>query len=309
MQDALLYLLTSFIWGSTWLAIKFQLGVVDPEASIVYRFGLAALALAAYVALRRLPAVFDLRQHGFMALQGVLLFSVNYVLVYLAEVHLTSGLVAIVFSMIIIMNVLFGAALLGNPVRPRVVVGGILGVVGLGVVFWPELRGFVASPSLGTDPSASLGAGPQGGVGLGLLLSLAAVVSASLGNIVSARNQRQGLPVVQTNLYGMAYGALFTLLIALARGVSFGFDPSPGYVWSLAYLALFGSVIAFGSYLTLVGRIGVDRAGYIGVVFPLVALALSTLYEGLSWEASAVVGVALVAAGNALALTRRKRRA
>ncbi len=297
MENALLYALTSFIWGSTWLAIKFQLGVVSPEASIVYRFGLAALLLGAYLFLRRMPAQFSLRQHAFMALQGIFLFSVNYVLVYLAEQHLTSGLVAILFSTIILMNVLFGAAFLGNPIRGRVLVGGILGVIGLGVVFWPELRGLDFA-----------GGGSGGAAGLGILLSLAAVVSASLGNITAARNQRHGLPVVQTNAFGMAYGALFTLGIAAVRGVSFGFDPSAGYVVSLIYLSLFGSVIAFGSYLTLVGRIGVDRAGYIGVVFPLVALGFSTLFEGLTWEASALLGVALVAAGNVLALTRRKAR-
>lgn len=295
MENALLYALTSFIWGSTWLAIKFQLGVVNPEASIVYRFGLAALLLGAYLALRRLPSRFGLRQHAFMALQGIFLFSINYILVYLAEEHLTSGLVAILFSMIVLMNVVFGAAFLGNPIRRRVVIGGALGVVGLGVVFWPELRGLDFAPG-----------GSGGAAGLGIALSLGAVVSASLGNIISARNQRHGLPVVQTNAFGMAYGALFTLGIAAVRGVSFGFDSSPGYVVSLIYLSLFGSVIAFGSYLTLVGRIGVDRAGYISVVFPLVALGLSTLYEGLIWEVSALLGVALVAAGNVLALTRRK---
>jgi drug/metabolite transporter (DMT)-like permease len=291
MENALLYALTSLIWGSTWIAITFQLGAVAPEASIVYRFALAALVLGVFVLVRRLPMAYTWRQHGFIALQGAFLFSFNYILVYLAEELLTSGLVAIVFSNIIIMNVLLGALFLGNPIRPRVVVGGLLGVAGLALVFSPELVGFDFS----------------GGRASGLALSFVAVLSASIGNIISARNQRAGLPIVQTNALGMAYGTVLTLVIALLRGVDFSFEASPAYVSSLVYLAVFGSVIAFGSYLTLIGRMGVDRAGYIGVVFPLVALGLSTLFEGLAWNLPGLLGVLLVAAGNVLVLNRRRR--
>src|SRR3972149_7028289 len=290
MQSAAFYLLTSLIWGSTWRVITFQLGVVPPEASIVYRFALAALLLMVYVLARRLPMRFTLRQHAFIALQGTFLFSLNYILVYLAEQNLTSGLVAIVFSMLILSNVVLGAIFLRAPIRPRVVLGGVIGVAGLALVFRPDLSGFV------------------GGSGwrLGLLLSVGAVLSASVGNILSARNQRAGLPVVQTNAYGMAYGAALTLVIAVVRGVQFTFDPSPSYILSLLYLSVFGSVIAFGTYLTLIGRMGVDRAAYIGVIFPLVALLLSMMFEGLNLGAVGLVGVALVAAGGVLVLNRRR---
>jgi drug/metabolite transporter (DMT)-like permease len=290
MQNAAFYLLTSLIWGSTWLVITFQLGVVPPEASIVYRFTLAALLLMVYALARRLPMRFTPRQHFFIALQGTFLFSLNYILVYLAEQNLTSGLVAIVFSMLILSNVVLGAIFLRNPIRPRVVLGGVIGVAGLALVFRPDLSGFV------------------GGSGwrLGLLLSVAAVLSASVGNILSARNQRAGLPVVQTNAFGMAYGAAVTLVIAIVRGVPFTFDPTPSYVLSLIYLAVFGSVIAFGTYLTLIGRLGVDRAAYIGVIFPLVALLLSMMFEGLGLGAIGLLGVGLVAAGNVLVLNRRR---
>jgi len=290
MQNAAFYLLTSLIWGSTWLVITFQLGVVAAEASIVYRFALAALLLMVYTLARRLPMRFTPRQHAFIALQGTFLFSLNYILVYLAEQNLTSGLVAIVFSMLILSNVVLGAVFLRNPIRPRVVLGGVIGVAGLALVFGPELAGFAQG----------------GGWRLGLLLSAAAVLSASVGNILSARNQRAGLPVVQTNAYGMAYGAAVTLVLAVVRGVPFTFDPSPSYILSLLYLAVFGSVIAFGTYLTLIGRMGVDRAAYIGVIFPLVALLLSMLFEGLTLGAVGLVGVALVAAGNVLVLNRRR---
>jgi len=292
MENAGLYLLTSFIWGSTWLAIKYQLGGVAPEISIVYRFALAAAILGVYVLLRRLPMRFSLREHGFIALQGAFLFSINYVLVYLSEQTLPSGLVAVVFSTIILLNVLLGALLLGDPIRPQVLVGGLVGLAGLTLVFWPELAGLRLS----------------GDRSLGLILSLVGALSASVGNIVSARNQRRGLPVVQTNALGMAYGALITLGFALLRGAPFRFDPSLGYVLSLFYLAIFGSVIAFGGYLTLLGRIGPDRAGYIAIVFPVVALALSTLFEGLHWSPLSILGVLLVVAGNGLALSRRRQR-
>ncbi len=290
MQNALFYTVTCLIWGSTWLVITFQLGVVAAEASIVYRFALAALLLMVYTLARRLPMRFTPRQHAFIALQGTFLFSLNYILVYLAEQNLTSGLVAIVFSMLILSNVVLGAVFLRNPIRPRVVLGGVIGVAGLALVFGPELAGFAQG----------------GGWRLGLLLAAAAVLSASVGNILSARNQRAGLPVVQTNAYGMAYGAAVTLVIGVVRGVPFTFDPSPSYILSLLYLAVFGSVIAFGTYLTLIGRMGVDRAAYIGVIFPLVALLLSMLFEGLNLGAVGLVGVALVAAGNVLVLNRRR---
>jgi drug/metabolite transporter (DMT)-like permease len=289
MQNAALYILTTLIWGSTWLAITFQLGVVAPEASVVYRFALASALLVGYAWLRKLPMRFSVRDHAFIALQGLFLFCINYITVYLAEQHLASGLVAVVFSTLTLCNILLGALFLGNAIRPQIVLGGLLGVGGLTLVFSRELTGL----------------GQAGDWRLGLGLSLAAVLSASVGNIIAARNQRAGLPIVQTNAYGMGYGALATLAFALMKGVPFAFDPAAGYVASLLYLAVFGSVVAFGAYLTLLGRIGVERAGYIAVIFPLVALALSLVFEGLGMSPLGFAGVVLVAAGNVLVLRRR----
>ncbi len=291
LQNAFLYALTSLIWGSTWLAITFQLGTVDPEISVVYRFALASGILLAYSLIRRLPMRFTLREHGLMALQGLTLFSVSYVLVYVAELHLASGYVAIVFSLIVVLNVFFGAVFLRDPIRPRVLFGGAMGIVGLIMVFLPSLSGLSLS----------------GGQVLGLALALAGTIIASLGNIVSARNQRRKIPVVQANAYGMGYGALITLFIALVRGSKVSFDTSPEYVLSLLYLAIFGTVIAFGSYLTILGRIGPGRAGYIAVIFPIVALLLSTLFEGLTWEFLTLLGVGLVIVGNLVAMARTRR--
>ena len=291
MYNAILYIITVLIWGSTWLAIKFQLGVVPPELSIAYRFFLAAAVLFAFSFLRRLPMRFDLRSHGFFALQGLLLFSLNYFMVYLAEGYLTSGLVAIVFSIIIILNVIFGAIFLRNPIRPRVLLGGLLGLIGLLMVFWPEISSFDISNEKV----------------FGILLAFLGTASASLGNVISARNQRSELPVVQTNAYGMFYGAVFMLLLSIVRGNQLVIDSSAGYMISLLYLAVFGSVIAFGTYLTLLGRIGLDRAAYVTILFPIIALILSTFFEGLQWGIPQVIGVAVVLIGNAVVLTRRVR--
>lgn len=291
-QNAFFYLVTVLIWGSTWLAITFQLGTVPPELSVAYRFSLASLLLFGFVLVRRLPLHFNLRAHSFIALQGFFLFSLNYILVYLAEELVASGLVAVLFSTIILFNVLFGALFLGSRIRLRVTLGALVGILGLALIFWPEIDGLQLTE----------------GKTLGLTLAAVGAASASLGNIISARNQRAGLPVVQTNAFGMLYGAAFMFLFALARSAQFRFEASWGYVGSLVYLALFGSVVAFGSYLTLLGRIGADRAAYVTVLFPVIALLLSALFEGLALNSLQLVGVTLVLLGNFLVLRVRRRR-
>jgi drug/metabolite transporter (DMT)-like permease len=292
MYNLFLYLITVLIWGLTWVAIKFQLGVVAPEVSITYRFILASAILFIFSLSRRLPLKFAWRSHLFFALQGFFLFSLNYILVYNAEIYLSSGLVAIIFSTIVLFNVLFGALFLGNPIRFQVVLGAVIGLIGLTLVFGLELLSFDLADQ----------------VMLGIVLSILAVISASLGNIVSAHNQRNELPVVQTNAFGMAYGALFMLLLALVRGAAFNFDPSPSYLMGLLYLSIFGSVIAFGCYLTLLGRIGPDRAAYVSVLFPIIALIVSTMYEGLSWNLSQFMGAGLVLLGNVMVLSKKEYR-
>jgi drug/metabolite transporter (DMT)-like permease len=284
-----LYGSTVIIWGTTWLAIKFQLGSVDPMVSVLYRFIVAALTLFLYCKLRGLKMRFRPRDHIFMALQGLVLFSVNYWLIYLAEVHLTSGLVAVIFSSIVFMNMVNGAVLLGSPIRSTVVLGGAIGVLGIVLIFWPQLISFSLS-----DKSA-----------LGLLLSVVSTFMASLGNIISARHQQNNLPVIQTNAYGMAYGAGIIGVLSVASGKTFSFEMSLPYVGSLFYLSLFGTVIAFGCYLKLIGKIGADRAAYATMLFPIVALGISTVYEGYQWAPHNVIGMGVVMIGNWLVLNKR----
>jgi drug/metabolite transporter (DMT)-like permease len=286
MNNAALYLTTVAIWGSTWLAIRYQLGSVAPELSIAYRLVLASLILFAYSKIRRLPLRFNRRAHLSIAIQAIFLYSLNYFAIYLAEAYLPSGLVAITFSTIIFLNVIFGALILRISVRPYVLLGGLLGMAGLALVFWPQLQS--------SDFS--------GGARTGLLLALLGTILASLGNIASARNQKVGLPVVQTNAFGMLYGAIIMFMLSLMRGTSLEFDSSSSYLLSLVYLALFGSVIGFGAYLTLLGRIGSDRAAYVTVLFPIVALGLSTAFEDLRWSPIQLAGVGLALVGNLFVL-------
>lgn len=293
IRNLLLYAATVCIWGSTWLGIKFQLGSVDPLVSVIYRFCLAAGLLFAWCRLRGLRLRFSGLDHLFIALQGVSLFAVNYWLFYLAEVYLSSGIVAVVFSTIVFWNILNGRLFLRTPMRANVLCGAVLGIVGIGLVFWPELS------AVSLDDAGFRG----------FLLSVAATLMASFGNILSARNQRHGLPVVQTNAFGMAYGALFMLAAALVMDKPFFIDPSPAYLGSLAYLALFGSVIAFGCYLTLIGRIGADRAAYATLLFPIIALLLSTLFEDYRWSPAAIGGVVVILSGNTLVISGWKAKA
>ncbi|MGH8167147.1 MAG: DMT family transporter [Woeseiaceae bacterium] len=290
MSNGLLYLITVLVWGSTWLAIEFQLGVVAPEVSVFYRYCLAALMIFGWCRARGLNLRFDRRAHGRFVLLGLLLFCLNYILTYYAQQYITSALTAIAFSTMLWMNIVNARIFFGVRSGPRVIVGSLLGVAGITTLFLPQ----VGSLSL-TDPTL-YGAG---------LCVLAAFV-ASLGNMASQAAQKSGLPVVQANAWGMFYGALLTGAIALAQGHAFNFDSSVGYVVSLGYLAVFGSVIAFGAYLTLLGRIGAHKAGYAVVMFPVVALVLSVLFEGLQITAHLVAGIILVTAGNVVILRRER---
>lgn len=291
MKNVLFYLTTIFIWGSTWIGIKFQLGVVEPVVSVGYRFALAALILLVWCRIKRLPMKFTTTDHFFIALQGTFLFALNYLLFYIAELYIASGLAAVIFSTILLMNMINGALFLRSPIDLRVVAGGSLGLVGIVLVFSPEISSFTLDN--------------QGF--RGILLCTAATYLASLGNILSARNQKKSLPIVQTNAYGMAYGAILMLLFAFLSGHSFEIETTALYLGSLAYLSVFGSIIAFGCYLSLIGSIGADRAAYATLLFPLVALAISTLFEGYHWSTSAICGVVLILFGNLLMLQRRKK--
>jgi len=288
VSDLFLYVVTVLIWGSTWFAITLQLGHVPPAVSVAWRFLTAAAILMGYALLRGLPLRFSRRDHVWMALQGLLLFCLNYVGFYVAEQYLSSGLVAVICSMLTVGNIIGMRVFFNVHTQLLNLLGAMLGIVGVIVLFWPEFSTLSA-----TDSTTA-----------GMAWALGATISASLGNMVATRNQRQALPVLQVNGWSMLYGALITCVIAAAMGQHFVFDWSLRYVSALAYLAVFGSVVAFGTYLTLMKRIGAGRAGYTMVAIPVVALVISTLLEHLQWTMTLWVGVALCLAGNVLVLRR-----
>ncbi len=286
MSNLWLYALTVLIWGTTWFAIRFQLGVVAVEVSVFYRYVLATLVLLIVCLIRKQTLIFPLRAHVFMLLQGMFLFSINYILFYYASFNLATGLVSVMFSTVVLMNVINGRLFANQVIKPMVVVGGILGLMGLTLIFIPELQSMERS----NDVLFSIG------------LCVLATLSASFGNVLTLKNKANGVSVVPATTWGMFYGTLATLIYLLIKGVPFSFDTSYPYMISLIYLALFGSVIAFLCYLTLIENIGADKASYTSVMFPAVALIMSTMFEDYHWTWLALAGMALVMCGNFLVL-------
>lgn len=287
-SQVFLFIVPALIWGSTWYVIKFQLGQVDPLWSVSYRFFLAGLILLAYALIRKIKLKFTRVEHARMALQGVLLFGVNYWLVYEAEEELTSALVAIAFSTIIFFNIFFGTIFLGKKTVRKVFLGAGLGLFGTFALFYNDLTG-VHYESI---PVYSV---------VVLVLS---VVFASMGNVASAANQSKGIPVLQANAFGMIYGAAGMALIATFSGITPTFDFQSEYVLSLLYLSVFGSITAFGAYLTLIGQIGPDRAAYVLITIPVTALVISVLLEGYEINAWSIGGVTLILIGNLIVLRK-----
>jgi drug/metabolite transporter (DMT)-like permease len=286
-----LFLIPTLIWGTTWLVIKFQLGVVEPEVSVGWRFALAAALLHGWCLVRGVSLRLPWRSHLELVLLGLLLFGINYVFTYRSEGYLTSGLVAVLFASMAFWNLL-GARLFFGTRAPAAVLGGAaLGVAGVAVLFWPELNGL------------------RGGQGqaTGIALGLGGTLFASAGNLYSQRLSGRGMPVVASTAWAMGYASLAVLGWCVVRGLPLAFDARPPYVLSLLYLALFGSVVAFVSYLTLIKRIGAGRSGYSAAVIPVVAMLASTLFEGYRWTAEAVAGLVLVSLGTVLTLRARER--
>ncbi len=288
LSNPVLFIVPALIWGSTFFAIKFQVGVVEPIWSVCYRFVLASLFLLSYCKLTGTSLRFSFRQHLRIALQGTLLFGVNYWLVYIAELELTSGLVAVAFSGVIFLNILFGTLFLGRSSERKVYLGAIVGLVGTVLLFYQDL----ASVSQADLPIVSL------------IICFSSVIIASLGNITSAANQQVGIPVIQANAFGMLYGGVLMGVIGFATQTPIGFDLSTEYIGSLIYLTIFGSILAFGSYLTLVGNIGPDRAAYVLVIIPVIAISFSAIFEDYPLTYLVGLGIVFILIGNFIVLKK-----
>jgi drug/metabolite transporter (DMT)-like permease len=276
------------IWGTTWIAITYQLGRVAPEASVFYRYVLATAMLFAYCAARRLPLRYSLRNHLWLAGLGATMFSVSYIFVYYAEQYVVSGLVAVGYSASPLLGMIGLRLCFGTPMTSRMALGSLLGIAGIALVFWPEFA------RLEVDRNVALGA----------WYTALSVLIATAGSMVAHRNHDAGIPVWQAMAWGMFYGAIWSLAIALGTGKALDFEATVPYVGSLLYLTTAGSILAFASYLTLLGRIGAARAGYIGVMVPIVALVISALFEGFHWHLLTWIGIAISVAGNVLVLRR-----
>jgi drug/metabolite transporter (DMT)-like permease len=276
------------IWGTTWYAITLQLAATTPAAGVALRFSLAAALIFAWCLARGRTVRLPRPAHAWLALMGLLNFFVSYLFVYYAEQRIVSGLVAVGYSAMPLVNLALMRAFFGTPVAPRVGVGGALGVAGIVLVFWPEIA------RLAADARVLAGAA----------LTACAVLASGLANMVVARNQSAGVDGWPALAYAMAYGALATWGFALVADAPVRIAWSWPFALSLLYLAAFGSALAFGAYFALLRQVGPARAAYVGVMSTIVALMVSAALEGYPWQAATVAGIALAIAGTVLALHR-----
>ncbi|ENG2549512.1 TPA: DMT family transporter [Citrobacter farmeri] len=287
-MNALLYCLVVVIWGTTWIAIYLQQGPVAAPVSIFWRFAVATALMMIIMLARGKLRSLSLRDHLFCLLQGSCVFCFNFWCFYTAAAWINTGLESVIFSMAVLFNAVNSFFFFGQKPPLRFYCAAALGLTGIVTLFWHDL----------------MSSGFSGSLLLGIGLSALGTYGFSLGNMISLRHQKKGLEVMTTNSWAMLYGTLLIATIALVRGDNFTPQWTFSYLGALLYLAAFGSVIAFGAYFTLVGRIGPSNAAYSTLLFPLVALSFSTVYEGYSWQMNAVAGLVLILVGNLVMFAR-----
>jgi drug/metabolite transporter (DMT)-like permease len=278
VSDRWLFWGPTLIWASTWYVILYQLASGVPILnSVGWRFGLAALMLAGFARWQKLSLKLPLSAHGLMLATGIVQYSGNYFSVYEAERHIPSGLVAVLFCLMVFGNALTGRIFFAQRVTGRFLSASAGAVAGVVMIFWPEIA------STGARPTAAYG----------LAIGLAAVLAAVIGNVLTLTLTRRGLPLVPVLAWSMGYGAVFLLLASVTTGQGLNFAWTPEYVFSLLYLAVFGSVFAFVLYFKLAQRQGTARAALTGVVIPVIALVISAIFEGWRPTALALAGMVL----------------
>ncbi len=290
MNNVVLYIVTVLIWGSTWIAINYQLGDVSPAVSLSYRFSLAAVILFAFCKQQRIQLNFPVKLHIQFLAFGLTLFGCNYYFLYSAQQHINSALVCIGFSMIMIFNILNARIWYKTKITKEFYIGGLLGIMGIITLFWPQIN--------------NVSLGEQTLIGLGFCLG--GTILASFGNMISIRNQKKQAPLHAANAWGMAYGALSIGLWAFFKGEAFILPMNAAYISSLLYLSVFGSVIAFGCYLTLLNRIGAQKTSYANIMFPAIAVLISSFVEDFQWSIFTVVGLSCIFIGNIIVLSKKK---
>lgn len=290
LKGFIYFMIPSIVWGSTWYAIKFQIGTTDPLFSVSYRFTIAGIILLLFGIIAGKSLKISLRGHLMILLQGLCLFGVNYWLVYLAEIHLTSALVAVVFSTLIFTNIFFNRLILKAPVQKEIVIASLIGFSGVVLLFKDEITFNFSDNNF-----------------IALLFCTLSVILASVGNILSVYNLKKNISLIQSNAFGMLYGGVAMALIAFAMNKPFSFDLETPYVVSLIYLAVFGSVVGFSFYLKMQSEIGPDKAGYVAMLIPVIALITSTIFENYTWTYSGFLGTILIVSGNALAILKKRK--
>ena len=289
MNNFLLFIITLICWSPTWYVIKFQLGYVDPLVSVFYRFFIAAIIIFIYLIYKKKNLKFSLNHHIWFLLFGICLYSINYDFFYLSNTYLISAFPAIVFSTIIIMNILGDSFYFKKKPSLKTLIGSTIGMIGIAIIFNDEIFNFTLS----------------NGRHVGLFLALLGTFFASTGNMVHQRNLNNNLASMPSIAYSMLYGSLVTLLITQIKGTELLFDYSFSYIASLAYLTIIGSIFAFIFYLKLLEKVGAGRAGYVGALMPVLALLISTVFENLEWQTDLIVGLPILIIGAVLVINQK----
>jgi drug/metabolite transporter (DMT)-like permease len=280
------------VWGSTWIVIRDQLGVVPAQWSVTYRFTVAAIAMALLATLKGQSLKLD-RGGLFAALAlGITQFCVNFNSVYLAERFITSGVIATAFALLLIPNSILAWAFLGQKPNGRFLLAGLAAIFGVGLLFFHELGSATAEADQ---------------IAIGLALTLVGILGASYANVYQAGKEAMRHPLLALLAWSMAIGAVLDGLIAFAVAGPPTFDSRPGYLFGVLYLALFGSVLCFALYFPVVRKIGPGKAAYSSVLVPIIAMSLSTAFEGYRWSGLAIAGGILAIGGMLLALAGRRR--
>ena len=269
MSSPLLFVIACLIWGSTFFAITLQLGDVAPAVSVVYRFGLAAATLFAWCAVRGDKLLLPWRAQRWLMLQGAATFALSYICTYTSEQYLVSGLVAVLFALMVFWSPILNRIAYGTPVSWRTWNAGIIAIAGVTLLFFHSIHG--AWQEIMT--------GGEGHFLLGLGLALTDTIASTVGNLMVVKVRIESPNVLLTMAWAMMWGSLIVAVWVLVSGQSFSLSSEPKYWGGLLYLSLFGSVIAFAAYFTLIHRIGSDKAVYIGVVTPVISVLLSIQLE------------------------------
>ena len=289
MSNFILFLVTLFCWSPTWYVIKFQLGYVDPLVSVFYRFLIASIIIFIYLIFKKKNLKFSLNYHIWFLFFGICLYSLNYVFFYLSNTYLISAFPAIVFSTVVIMNILGEGFYFKKKPSLKTLLGAIIGMIGIMIIFNDEVFNFSLT----------------NGTHVGLFLALLGTFCASTGNMVHQRNLNNNFPLLPTIAFAMLYGSLITFIITQIRGTELLFEFTFSYIASLAYLSIVGSIFAFIFYLSLLERVGAGRAGYVGVVMPVLALLISTVFEGLEWQLDLIIGLPILILGAVLVINQK----